>query len=442
MVRFVTKVILGFAFGLALCASAEMESAERFVVEYSKSKIYQGETVLCNFILYSMEDRMEVEVAKFPEFRGFWSENSTLRQGPMMLLPDQKFIGLRKAVIGTYSLTAMNGYSVPKVTPMRLVLKNLRQLAGPSEKSMLSELPPLTILPLPKPPPAMAPTFTGGVGQFHFRVESPVIRYYAKEPTALRYVLAGNGNFPELNTLPVHLPAGVTLVSQRSSQMGSGPFQNKTFELIVTVDSETGLDFPAVQWTFFDPSAGRFETLSSDPVHLEAVKRPPDIEQKEVIDLGPAQATWHSTQPLDTTLWFRALNIALGIGWLALFGTRLFRRVRTRRANDPWVLLKARWNELLAQPAPDAAAWLQSAERLVFDTVAAQSQVPFTTRRQALQFATKRFGAEIAQKVAHFFTTLEQTRYSPNPPPPPAKAELVPPLQSLRVSLFKRPRRP
>jgi hypothetical protein len=442
MVSFFARICLMASMCLVLGASAEMESGDRFVVEFSKSRIFQGETVLCNFVLYSMEDRMEVEVAKFPEFRGFWSENSALRQGPMMLLPDQKFMGLRKAMIGTYSLTAMMGYSSPKVTPMRLVLKNLRQLAGPQEKSMLSELPTLTILPLPKPPPDIAPIFTGGVGQFHLRTETPTIRYYAKEPLALRFVLAGSGNFAELNTMPVNLPAGVSLVSQRTSLMGSGAFQNKVFEWVVTVDSESGMDLPPLRWAFFDPSTARYEVLTADPIHLEAVTRPPDIEQKEVIDLGPAETHWHSTQPLETSFWFKVLNVLVALLWGTLVALQVARRFKAKRAADPWVKLKARWTALLEQPKTDAAEWLRDAEGLVFDTVSTQSKVPFTTRRQALQFAARRFGAETAVQVEQLFKTFELTRYSPNPPPPPSRGEMTPPLQRLRSSLFGRARRP
>jgi hypothetical protein len=427
-----------FCAALLLCGfvHAESESTERFVVELSKQRIYQGETVLCNFVLYSMEDRLEVEVSKFPEFRGFWSENSALRQGPMMLLPDMRFPGIRKAIIGTYALTPMMGNSDPKVTPMRIVLKNLGQLSGPQEKAMLSEMPPLTILPLPKPPPTEAPYFTAGVGQFHLRADATVIRYYAKEPTALRFSLSGNGNFPELNNLPVQLPPGMALVSQRSSQMGSGPFQNKTFEMVVTIDSETGIDFPPVKMLVFDPTTAQFEMLSTQPIRLESVQRPPDIEQKETIDLGPVEATWHSTHRLENTIWFRLLNVLIAIAWLTLAAIKTLQHHKAKRAADPWVKLKKRWHDLLADQTTEADTWLRQAESLVFDTLNTQTKVPFTTRRQAIQFATRRFGADTASTVSALTTTLEQS-YSRDPLPTPPIGQLTPPVQKLRTTLMK-----
>ena len=93
---------------------AEISLSQRFVTEFSKNPVYQGETVTAHFVLYAMEDRVEVEVAKFPEFRGFWSENTALRQGPMMLLPTPDAPRLRKRSSARTSSFPCSGPLPPK----------------------------------------------------------------------------------------------------------------------------------------------------------------------------------------------------------------------------------------------------------------------------------------------------------------------------------------
>src|SRR5690606_27213740 len=93
-------------------------------MEFTKDEIYEGEHVLCNFILSAESSGVEVEVAKFPEFRGFWSENLALRQGPLPLSPDFERPGWNRTIIGSYLLTSMVGRENPEIVPMKLVLKS------------------------------------------------------------------------------------------------------------------------------------------------------------------------------------------------------------------------------------------------------------------------------------------------------------------------------
>lgn len=405
---------------------AESESTERFVTECSKSKIYQGESVVCHFSLYSFEDRVDVEVAKFPEFRGYWSENSALRQGPMFLLPDPDHSGFRKALIGTYTLTPMMGIASPKITPMRLVVRSSR--AQSEGHAMSSQLPALTVLPLPPPSSADKAAFTGAVGHFSLRQEAPVVRYFAKEPTAVRFFLSGSGNFPEVNTLPVQLPDGVRLLSQKSSINGTG-FQTKQFEWVITIDSDTAIELPAVRLVAFNPNTRKYESLYTDPIRLDPMTRPPDMDEKQRIDWGPAEKTWSEWKPIEKSALFWTAQGLLAALWIGLFLHRLQKKRADAHARDPWVKLQAQWKRLLSAPFPEPREWLRQADALCFDTVQAQKAgfagPSLGTRRDAVKFARTHYGEDAAQAVDTVFKTWEVSSYAPHPPPVPEEKTLL-----------------
>ncbi len=413
------------------------ESPLSFKTECSKPQIYRGERVTCQFVVYSSDDRIEIEVAKFPEFRGFWSENTALRQGPMLLIPDSRQPGMRKAVIGSYHLIPMLGDAAPTITSMRLLLKGFRYQGEASETLLNSDPPALTILPLPPPPKELKPFFNGAVGHLTLRAEAPGLRFYPKEPTAIRFFLSGNGNFPEINTLPIEWPEGVQIVSQQSQTMGSGVFQTKTFQVVVTIDSQTSFDLPPLRLAYFNPALKQFQVTTSEPIHFEATLRPPQPERPEDINVGPAETEWEPSIPLAQTHSFWFLQVFLVALWLGFFARVVARGIGKLRNHSPWPALKARWKHLLS-PKNEDAEWLKEADQLVFDCVRAHSQKPLVTRRDAVIFLRRIWGEKEAESAREIFTRWENSRFSPQPPALPARSEWTLRLRELRRWLLRR----
>ncbi len=144
--------LLLFALFLSLPLQAEsIQESTHFNIEFSKPNFYEGEVVLCHFFLYSNESVLDVEVEKFPEFRGYWSENLALRQGPLGLLPDNFNSNLKRVLVGTYSIIPMVGKADLKIVPMRVVVKGLVGDAIGKELQFDSEPPPYTVKKLPRP---------------------------------------------------------------------------------------------------------------------------------------------------------------------------------------------------------------------------------------------------------------------------------------------------
>jgi hypothetical protein len=130
-----------------------------------------------------------------------------------------------------------------------------------------SNQPAITVQPLPVPAPD---GFNGAVGSFEF--ESTVVPTEAVvgDPITWTLKLSGRGNWPEGITLPEREAAVDFKVIQPQSnkQMEEDQlFAGTLTEDVVLVPTRPGsYRLGGADWVFFDPDAGRYETVSRDSV--------------------------------------------------------------------------------------------------------------------------------------------------------------------------------
>lgn len=322
---------------IALPASA----SERFALEFSKSVIYVGESVQANFVLYAREDALDVEVARFPQFRGYWSENLALRQGPMPLLRENFQSDLRRAVIGTYVITPMQGRDQHVIEPMKILVKPLFGGAGENAIALPfeNEKSSLEIKPLPPLPVTWTETdrknWKGLVGTVNLRADTLSARFYSGEPTTVRYSIQGEANFAELRELPIPVPPEVTVLDQRVSLFGGGSLATKIFEITLVPRTEKDVVIPPLQLPVFDPSKGSYEVLTTDPVQL--VREPKPLFAQGVTPTSgiPREETWRVARRGWRSPLFLAVQAALAALLFVLGWFEVRRRREVRLAADP-----------------------------------------------------------------------------------------------------------
>ena len=420
-----------FVFALTWTSAASAE-VSRFVVELSANTAFEGEIVSADFVIYTEAAFVDVEVSKFPEFRGFWSENVALRQSVIPTLPLPGTYE-RRAVIGTYLIAAMQGAKDARIAPMEIVVRFNR--LTDTEVTVENDPVKLTLKKLPPPPPQVQ-GFAGAVGtRFGLRAEAAGVSFVPGEPFSLRYFLTGRGNLPEVNRIALALPEGFTILAQRS-QMVSGPFQNKIFDISVTTQSLERLVLPPASFWYFNPATLTYESAVAESVEL--IPRPkPEVPLARVLDLGAPADTPDVSTPLFETFAFKALQALLALVWGALAAWKTVRAVAARRARHPRHRMRLRWRALL-KASPEQPDWVSRAETLLFETISARSPRPLTTRRQAVAWAEKTWGAGVAENLRQFFASWENAFYRPEKTPPPEAQATRALLQRLKRPLLSR----
>jgi hypothetical protein len=329
-------VIQLFIFLISSLAQGGSESPFSFRVETSKSKVFQGEQVVASFVLESQnEGAVEIEVMKFPEFRGFWSENLILRQGPVHLMPVQDLKRKRAmALVGSYTLNSMMGIKTPRLEPMKILVKAFGQ--APLALTSEGNFPPPMELPA-IPGNLKAYPFSGAVGAFSFQVNQTQVSFRKNQPFLVRAELQGEGNFTEINTLPISPSETMTLISQNSFSESLPGRTRKVFEWVLSTDKETLPEWSPGSFLTFNPGTKSYQLIALPQIRfvpLPETSLPQNILRMNAI-LFPAETEWKAQAPLTKSrlFWFFQTLIAV------LFITRIFyvqiRFYQERLKSDP-----------------------------------------------------------------------------------------------------------
>ncbi len=122
------------------------------------------------------------------------------------------------------------------------------------------------------PPVPAGTTFSGLVGDFHFDVGTNVTSARVGDSVTMTVALAGRGNIAGASLPTITWPDGLKVyddVPQRDVKMDNdGYYGQKTFRLALVPSKPGTLVIPSVALTYFDPAAGKYETLHSDPIEL------------------------------------------------------------------------------------------------------------------------------------------------------------------------------
>lgn len=389
-------VIHIFVFLLSAILGAASESPFSFKLELSQRSVFQGEQVTANFILESpMEQAVEIEVMKFPEFRGFWSENLVLRQGPIHLMavagPKKKAIGL----VGSYVLSSILGLHSPTVEPMRILVKSF---GGPSViLSSEGTFPPVTSLPSVPPPLGQFP-FSGAVGTFRLSVAQPQIPYRANQPFVIRAQLQGEGNFAEINSLPISSTSDLNLISHTSFlEPSSGGFR-KSFEWVFNTEKGSLNEWDPGSFLTFNPKTKGYELLKFPSIrfiNLPETSLPGNILKMGAVPFVP-ETSWGPRTNLKKSVGFWLVQVLLG---MSLLGRTLWVQIRARnerRRADP-VLRK----KLMIQ---EASAALKNQNWEEFLALAS---------RLARQFMSEQNSPIPTESLQTFVEADNQLRFSP-----------------------------
>jgi hypothetical protein len=125
-----------------------------------------------------------------------------------------------------------------------------------------------------RPLPANAPDgFTGAVGEYRIEATVDSGRLLGGDPATLSVTISGSGN---IDALPVPVLPETTdwrsfsQDSSASSQVFNGVLRgSKTFTFLLLPNTDGALQFPPIEYVYFDPIRETYVTMVSDPIRIE-----------------------------------------------------------------------------------------------------------------------------------------------------------------------------
>lgn len=132
----------------------------------------------------------------------------------------------------------------------------------------------LTIKPLPAAPAG----FSGAVGEFSFKSKIVPLNAAVGEPVTWTLELSGTGNWPDITGLPQREVSNDFQIVQPKSKRtmkDNSLFTGTLSEDVVLVPTKPGdYQLAPVSFTYFDPKAGKYQTITSDPVTVTVTAQP------------------------------------------------------------------------------------------------------------------------------------------------------------------------
>lgn len=416
-------------------AAKAMEEVAFVRIELPKEQVYVGEVLLAHIKIYTRAGARNVQLHQFK------AEGFTLDQGGGGPQSREEHDG--KAYMVTtlaMPMAARRAGDLPvgpaEVTLEVVVPPQFRANFGPLRAMRLrSNEETLEVLPLPPNPPAH---FTGAVGRFSMDVEASTTNLVVGDPLTFRVAIQAQGTVEDLR-LPEQ--AGWRefktydvdgRVINRNLMGLSGV---KIFEQVVAPVNAEVKELPPFYFSYFDPEARAYKTISSpavplqvaastapnaQPAYLGGEEREPE-PQSTLRHIKPRFGQVEAGGLLLQRPWFWLLQLVPLFTWLSVV---IWKRREADLAKNPRKLRERQVANLVASGRADlkfhahegnAGAFHETAMRLLREQIGERLDVPAVSITEEIiddRLTGRGLSPADAARLHKLFQTFNRARYA------------------------------
>ncbi|MDJ0765559.1 MAG: BatD family protein [Myxococcota bacterium] len=240
----------------------------------NKKQTVVGEAITMTIYLYTAVNISNLNVIREPGTEGFWVEN--LLPANRRFTTEPIFVAGREYERGVLRKMAIfpikTGTLTVAPTLVELEVGRVGFFSRGKAYKRTSVPVQVDVVPLPSEdqPGNFNPT---NVGQYTFKAGVAPTSVKVGEPVTLTFTVRGEGNlrnltlpeFKEFNGFKVYDPEGDTDLQVQ----GTGVTGTRTARILMIPTMPGEYTLPKISWSFFDPGAGKYRTLSSQPQKIK-----------------------------------------------------------------------------------------------------------------------------------------------------------------------------
>ena len=350
--------------GAANARQQRSEDPDIFMrLSLSRSSVVVGEPVTATLKIYHRTNLVGFENAKFPSFNGFWSQEV---ESPSNIEFQREQVDgkmYNAAVLRRWVIIPQKAgdQTLDPAEIVCLVNTQRRRSTGSifddffendyvtTRQRVYTGAPTLHVSALPAGAPA---SFGGGVGNFTVQARLSKDSLKTHDAASLLVTISGKGNIALLEAPKLNFPPDFEVYDVRTTVNTdkSGTSGSKTFEYPFIPRSPGDFSIAPVKYGFYDVSARRYQTASTDSLHLSVARGAgsassvPDsgsslvVDRKGVKNLGDDIRFIRSRTDLGegrdflvySPAWWGCIVLLLLLGLGFYLG---FRKVAARRAD-------------------------------------------------------------------------------------------------------------
>lgn len=312
-------------------------------------------------------------------------------------------------------------------------------MAGGHEQTFSSDTPEIHVLPIPRN--GAPPGYNGAVGSFSLaQYEAAPLSVGVGDPITLKVRIAGRGSFdtvrlptegPEWREFNTYPPSGKFDSSDPLQMEGS-----KYFEQVLVPQNAEIKELPAFAFSYFDPAAGAYRTLTHAPlplqIHATAATPQPTViasgapppeaqpQNQDIVHIKPFPgAVTRPQPPVIERGWFLGLQAVAPLAWA---GALFWRKRKDAFERNPRLRRRVAVEQFVRQGlaaldgmalANDADNFYSTVLRLLQEQLGERLDMPAPGITEAVAQDVKDLDASAQERLRELFQACDQYRYTP-----------------------------
>lgn len=461
---------------LRAAGSRVTENDLYLTADIKRNPVYEQEAVL---VTYRFHERPgvglnNISLNKKPDFKGLISQDIPIKE-INATVENINGKSYRTGVVQQYLIFPQHAgkITIPGITFNCTVIQRDHSIdlydaffngGGNVSKSLNRTVPEhtLTVKPLPAPRPA---GFSGGVGQFSLKGELLSTELRTNEPSTYRITVSGNGNLKLINAPDFRLSPDFEPYTPKTTDKTEVTKEGISGSMIFDytfMPRKTGeYDLPSVNFIYFDPQSGKYETKTIPARHVTVKKgeRSEEDAERELqlrgSDIRDIKQSSGNHRPHREPNWWNTIpywSCFIGLIVTAILITSILRRI-VRRHTDLASYKQSKAGRTAARKLRQAEALLRANNQSGFYTEISHALHGYASDKYGIEMAelsmaritaemSKRgIPSELQEAFAKTMDECELLRFAPQAPgnPPEAfHASVVRMLNSLEEASDKR----
>lgn len=426
----------------------------------NNSNPFQGQAVTLTYKLYTRLVVSNYNIEELPSYQGFWAEDIVSGDAPLVteeVIDGQRYnvATIRQVILfpqraGQLTIEPLNMLTHIRVAAPRRSGSLLDEFFGGSpfgayqnvEHNLRSNQVRLNVKPLPTQNRPAA--FKGMVGNFEMKADLKPLQVNVNEPVTLSIAITGSGNLRMLEKPEIQFPSNLEAfdpnINDNIRVSAAGISGSRNFEFLMIPRTGGTFDIPAIQFSYFDPAAGRYITRTGGPFSIEvagsalASGQDASAQRQEDVRLltSDIRFIYNSVFSLNQTgeRFFRSnLYYFLLIGIIVLFGLLLLLWRQQIRLQSDQALLRNRQAQKIAQKRLKKAQLFMKSEnqsefydeifRALWGYLADKLNIPVSKlNKDAVSevFSQREVPSDLADRFIETLNECEFARFAPGSP--------------------------
>ena len=408
-------------------------------LDLSSRKVYVGEQLVATYSLYWRYPYIERPWYELPKLDGFWAEDVDSDQRPEERVETINGVQYRVAVLKRQVLFPQRSGSL-RIEPMKFSCQVRSNWMSPGRAiETTSNAAEITVMPLPNGAP---PDFKGAVGDLQMQVRPARTTLKADDAIDLVVKISGRSNLRLIEAPQLDLPPDFETydpkIVDKISVTAGGVSGSREFQYLIIPRHEGSYPLDGIQFSFFDPKAGAYRTITSEAITFEVapgdgtggaqVQRARSREVQTLdqdiryIRTGPLELRPRGQHLFASSIWFAgmaapALSVILLLVW--------HRRHERERA-DTEGMRRRQADKLARRHLKLAGKALEQGDHIAFHTALSRALNGYFADKLGLgigaidgrkveeRLAQLPDGTEVANTYARLIAVCDMARFAPS----------------------------